>query len=221
MNKAFTLAEVLITLGIIGVITAMTLQTLITNAQAKELHSQLLKAYSVIQAAINKMNYDEGQIVNGKNYPKGKFMPIFKKYFISINESYKDNPTFEDNAWSYISKTYKTYNNNDCNMSRFDDGQVFVNGGMLILVENGGEYISISIDVNGHKKKPNKWGHDVFSFELLDNGKLLPIGAPGTSQNNDYGFETYCSKTSTSVYNGMSCTYRALTDKNYFKNLPK
>ncbi len=139
MKKGFTLAEVLITLEIIGIVAAMTLPALITNAQDKELHNQLLKAYSVIQATINKMNYGEGQIINGKNYPKGKFMPIFKKYFISTNESYRENPTFEDNTWSYISKIYKTYNNNDCNMSRFDDGQVFVNGGMLILVENGGE----------------------------------------------------------------------------------
>lgn len=106
-------------------------------------------------------------------------------------------------------------------MSRFDDGQVFINGGMLILVENASDYISISVDVNGHNKKPNRWGHDVFSFEVLENGKLLPMGAPGTTQGNDYGFSQYCSITSNTVYNGMACTYRALTDKDYFKNLPK
>ena len=34
--KAFTLAEILITLGIIGVVAAMTIPTLITNYQKKQ-----------------------------------------------------------------------------------------------------------------------------------------------------------------------------------------
>lgn len=224
-KTAFTLAEVLITLGIIGIVAALTLPTIINNTRGKELQSQLLKAYSVLRTAINKMNYDEGQVVNGTNYPAGTFMPVFRKYFISVNDMCKnsvcENATVEDGVWSYISKTYKTYNNKDCYMSRFDDGQVFINGGMLILVENADDYISISVDVNGHNKKPNRWGHDVFSFEVLENGKLLPMGAPGTTQGNDYGFSQYCSITSNTVYNGMACTYRALTDKDYFKNLPK
>ena len=113
-KTAFTLAEVLITLGIIGIVAALTLPTMINNTQGKELQSQLLKAYSVLQAAINKMNYDEGQVVNGTNYPNNKFMPVFRKYFISINNMCKNSacekPTLEDGVWSYISKTYKTYN---------------------------------------------------------------------------------------------------------------
>lgn len=41
---AFTLAEVLITLGIIGVVAAMTLPSLITNYQEKQRVSQLKKS---------------------------------------------------------------------------------------------------------------------------------------------------------------------------------
>ena len=44
---AFTLAEVLITLGIIGVVAAMTIPTLMANYKAKRLHSQFLKSYSL------------------------------------------------------------------------------------------------------------------------------------------------------------------------------
>ena len=99
-KTAFTLAEVLITLGIIGIVAALTLPTIINNTRGKELQSQLLKAYSVLQAAINKMNYDEGQVVNGTNYPAGTFMPVFKKYFISVNDMCKnsvcENATVED-----------------------------------------------------------------------------------------------------------------------------
>lgn len=41
MKKAFTLAEVLITLGILGVVIAMTLPALITNYQKKQFSAQL------------------------------------------------------------------------------------------------------------------------------------------------------------------------------------
>ena len=50
-EPAFTLAEVLITLGIIGVVAALTIPTLITNYKARKLHTQFLKSYSTIQQA--------------------------------------------------------------------------------------------------------------------------------------------------------------------------
>ena len=45
-NKGFTFAEVLITLGIIGVVAAMTIPGLIQNSKNKELQTKLKKAYS-------------------------------------------------------------------------------------------------------------------------------------------------------------------------------
>lgn len=57
-KQAFTLAEVLITLGIVGVIAAMTLPALINQTQGKELETGLKKAYSILQAAYNQMTYD-------------------------------------------------------------------------------------------------------------------------------------------------------------------
>lgn len=49
---AFTLAEVLITLGIIGVVAAMTLPTLINNNRDKELVTRVKKTYSSISKAL-------------------------------------------------------------------------------------------------------------------------------------------------------------------------
>lgn len=46
-KNAFTLAEVLITLGIIGVVSAMTLPALVNRTQGKELEAKLQKTYSV------------------------------------------------------------------------------------------------------------------------------------------------------------------------------
>ena len=51
MKKSFTLAEVLITLGIIGVVAAMTLPTLVQNYKEQETVTRVKKFYSVIAQA--------------------------------------------------------------------------------------------------------------------------------------------------------------------------
>lgn len=45
MKKAFTLAEVLITLGIIGVVAAMTIPVLLVNTTSQKYRSKLKKNY--------------------------------------------------------------------------------------------------------------------------------------------------------------------------------
>ena len=51
-RAAFTLAEVLITLAIIGVVAAMTIPTLIANYQKKVLKTQFMKKYAEISQAV-------------------------------------------------------------------------------------------------------------------------------------------------------------------------
>lgn len=56
-NKvAFTLAEVLITLGIIGVVAAMTLPTLIANYQKRQTVVQLKKSIFCFKSSTSKIN---------------------------------------------------------------------------------------------------------------------------------------------------------------------
>lgn len=62
MKKAFTLAEVLITLGIIGIVAAMTLPTLIQKNQDKQLISQTRKVYADINNALLLAQKDYGVI---------------------------------------------------------------------------------------------------------------------------------------------------------------
>ena len=52
MKKAFTLAEVLITLGIIGVVAAMTMPNLIASHQKKVLETSFKKSYSSLLQAL-------------------------------------------------------------------------------------------------------------------------------------------------------------------------
>ena len=60
MKKAFTLAEVLITLGIIGIVAAMTMPTLIHNHNKKVIETRLKKFYSSINQAIIMSELENG-----------------------------------------------------------------------------------------------------------------------------------------------------------------
>ena len=62
LKKGFTLAEVLITLGIIGVVAAMTLPTLINDYQAKETVTRLKKVYSIVNQAYLRALNDNGPL---------------------------------------------------------------------------------------------------------------------------------------------------------------
>lgn len=57
---AFTLAEVLITLGIIGIVAAITIPGLVANYQKTQHVSRLKKAYAEFNAALRQMTSDYG-----------------------------------------------------------------------------------------------------------------------------------------------------------------
>ena len=59
-KAAFTLAEVLITLAIIGVVAAMTIPTLISNFQQKALDNQFKKIYAMLNQNLLKVQGDIG-----------------------------------------------------------------------------------------------------------------------------------------------------------------
>ena len=226
--NGFTLAEVLITLGIIGIVAALTLPALIANKQAKELEVSLKKNLSVIQQALIKIALEDGEPVSPLNLGNRELKPKLMKYMNVLKDcglgtefgSCVPNPTSVQDA----SSTYKTYNKSrDISTTVLDDGQFILTDGSMIILENNhylfdGRYrIYISVDVNGFQRRPNAWGHDLFTFEINDDGKLVPMGAEGTYFSNE---NVYCSKSSSAAENGIGCTYKALSDPNYFKNLP-
>ena len=73
-KQGFTLAEVLITLGVIGIVAALTIPQLIKNYQKNILKQQFKKAYSTISLALQKAEYDLGGNVNCY-YNSAKFDP--------------------------------------------------------------------------------------------------------------------------------------------------
>ena len=227
-KAAFTLAEVLITLGIIGVVAAMTLPSLITKNRNKELQAALKKGYSEISQALEFMKSDIGVDILPQDYEQRSFFPIFSKYFrtlksVSVNgimPGEMEDGDSEDSPHK-VFKNYKTYNKSQTiKTDIFDDGQFILQDGTLILIENpysvGNRQIFISVDVNGMNKKPNIYGRDLFTFQITNDGKLLPMGADGTKYTD---MDKYCSKDSNDRLNGIACAARALNDPDYFEKM--
>ena len=66
--NAFTLAEVLITLGIIGVVAALTMPSLIQNHRKKVVETKLVKIYSVMNQALNMSRAEYGDFSSWTDY---------------------------------------------------------------------------------------------------------------------------------------------------------
>ena len=60
MKKGFTLAEVLITLVIVGVVAALTMPSLVTNYKKHATEVQFMKLVSTIQNATNMARTENG-----------------------------------------------------------------------------------------------------------------------------------------------------------------
>lgn len=72
-SKAFTLAEVLVTIGIIGVVAAMTLPSVISHYKKKVLLEQFRVAYSLLQQAYLKITADWGYTPNCYYWEKNPY----------------------------------------------------------------------------------------------------------------------------------------------------
>ncbi len=218
-KNGFTLAEVLITLAIIGVVAALTIPTVVRNYRASQYLNSLKSAYSILSNAVNTANAQEGIVASYDTYADREFKPVLMKYLKVIKDCGNNSCLTSDEDYNNANE-YKNYaKNNSVYVRYLDEGEFIMTNGMFVAIQN--TYVAgiyITVDINGIEKGPNAWGHDLFTFQIITkNGRLVPMGAPGTS----YTFaSTYCSKTSTSNLNGIGCTYKALTDEDYFKNLP-
>ena len=204
----------------------MTLPALITRNQNKALEASLKKNYSVLQQVFDMYQAEHGERLKPEIIGQHELKSVIIKYFSVLidcgfgagDEDKACIPAYEVGTENYKSY-YKTYNKNIMRLSFLDDGQFILKDGSAIFIENISEnQVFISVDVNGYRKKPNLWGHDLFTFQLMKDGKILPVGAQETDYNNK---NIYCAVTSTNRYNGVACAYYAINDKDYFNNLQR
>ena len=112
-NFGFTLAEVLITLGVIGVVAAMTLPTVIQKQQKKQTAVRLQKFYNVMSNAFTRYYAEEG--IMPENFQ-------FDDNIISNAQNYND--WFKNNIGKFIVYT-KVVNTGNGIQVAFSDGSGF------------------------------------------------------------------------------------------------
>lgn len=210
-KRAFTLAEVLITLVIIGVVAAITVPTIIANSKDEEIKSMLKKNHSVIAQALYRYYLEQGYNPSGREFDARTFKDIFKKGF-NVLKDYGITGLYSSGKNPDLYKNYTGTSNLDFYI--FDDGQFIINDGSLIMIDNpnlgvGKNRVFISVDVNGPYKKPNRLGKDLFMFQLMDEGLLLPMGHSSTV----YPYEKYCSRSSSDKMNGAGCAVKLIAKK--------
>ena len=196
---AFTLAEVLITLGIIGVVIAMTLPSLIGRYQEKVTVTQLKKAYSILSQAFQQIILDEGEVNNwGDADTRARFFDdIVPKYF-SIVHRCRYSGGDKCKVIYYKNRFNSTTNGFGGGLSKYylADGLTFYirmrdycwqNSALSNLKPNTsnvwGSYNShcgeIFVDLNG-ERGPNILDRDLFKFYLAIDG-IVPAG--GSKEN--------------------------------------
>ncbi len=161
---AFTLAEVLITLGIIGVVAAMTLPTLINNYKKQQTIAQLKKAYSEISQVFQRAEADH------------ETMDTWD--FSAYTNQYEKSKYFADNYFLPYIKTIKICEpaSTECISSNssynFDNSIAGITtGGYSFIVRVDNELLIlggwINVDVNGPNQGPNEIDKDIFELKFV------------------------------------------------------
>ena len=213
-KAGFTLAEVLITLGIIGVVAAITIPALVTNHRAKVMRTKLLRADAIIQQAAMRAKADEvnlDEVINQKKYEE--FEIYFKNGSCKLPKDARE-AKYKNYSGSLftVGASANTLVHSYC----LFDGMILWFGKFTAF--NDGVFLAI--DINGWNVKPDRYGQDVFFWYYNQNTQMLIPTTTGVLSSGQYNFFDKCPGNPTAEQ-GISCTYKAIHDESYFKKLPK
>lgn len=221
---AFTLAEVLITLGIIGIVAALTIPSLMQKNQDQATVSKLKKVYSALSNAYSLAVKDNGQPINwglsGAAYNAAASQTMMQTITPYLNVQKDCGLNSNQGCWANGYKYMDTAGVVDMDASttsykvRLNDGTALtafydvgnctnVYGNTPALSSECGVY---DVDINGDSP-PNQVGKDLFRFYLTNFG-ILPVGT--AAQTGGQPFDTRCN-TGT---NGYGCAAWVIYNEN-------
>lgn len=182
----FTLAEVLITLGIIGIIAALTIPALVTGYQKNVTVESLKKVYSTLSQAVKLSEADNG-FVNDWDIGAGHnlFIDYLFPYLNSVEYCVLSECTSKGIHFGLEGNKYVVPGgSNSVETLPGGDTQTWIvvlaDGTMLYAYQSlYHNYVIVRImaDLNGNKG-PNKMGRDIFSLLFLTDSLF---GAPDTA----------------------------------------
>ena len=202
---AFTLAEVLITLLIIGVVSSLVIPTLINDTQNAELKTAWKKSYAEISNAINLVKLDNGGTLRALcgtyDLYQHECLTSALKTKLSYTKYCGDHASY-GSCWHgrdglYSDGSFKLLNGADLQLNSingyFGSGSagLILNNGVLMLISYSTPACDSSTNLAfyenlsngcGHItvdvngfKGPNTVGKDIFSLYVLEN-RTLPVG---------------------------------------------
>ena len=168
---AFTLAETLITLVIIGVVAALTIPTLMQKKIEDDTVSRILKIYKNLSAAVQTYQLENGCIGHISNCDisnNASIDQIIKRH-MAIANSCSSAAQCQAADWLPDRDTMLTgalQNSAWEGASKYSHHAYLLNDGMIVsLHTESSRNVLIMVDVNG-KKGPNRVGKDVFNMTL-------------------------------------------------------
>ena len=198
-RAAFTLAEVLITLGIIGVVAAMTMPSVIGHYKKQETISKLKKAYTSINQALKMSEIDNGEYeywdegfgLGAEQYLQKYWLPYFN--VLKICKSYDECGYQSVYPWTLLNGNQSSliFSNPNYRIPFITtDGILY---SISIAKGEDDDYTTnsqIHIDINS-SKGPNIYGKDIFVFTRVKDKGILPYCYEYT----DNKIASSCSKT--------------------------
>ena len=217
-RTAFTLAEVLITLGIIGIVCAITLPSIVQNYREKQTVAKLKKTYSILSQAMTSAVNENGTLdtwgLGGGDSPTGAILlqdQLFTPY-LKIAD-YCENTCIGGKPYKYLTGTPHISYHRQYRYRHF----VLADGTLLIFHVSGencaGSGLNvwfacadIMVDTDGYYKGPNTFGKDIFNFSVKKD-RIVPSGTKEESAD----FKWSCNRKTTY---GAACTAWVIENEN-------
>ena len=171
---AFTLAEVLITLTILGVVAAISISTIATFYQKTMTIARLKVAYSMLENMTRQSYIENGYPPANMTMTKSNFNTYFGKYLKISKECgingklnsgcFKKNDNKQDTFYDLDGNEYSS---SDSGYASIDYYKVLLSNGMSLGIDIHASYayhIRIVVDIDGPNKGDSKLGQDVFMF---------------------------------------------------------
>ena len=200
-KKAFTLAEVLVTLTIIGVVASMTIPTLHQRNTEQATVNKVKKFYTTMAQSFQKAVVEYGDVdtwgIAGNTQADAL---IIYDYLIKDNFKIMKNCGFDNNGGCVYNGNYKFLNGSEtgnyAKNTTWNYYKLILNDGSSIWVRGDATHlINVFFDING-LNGPNQWGKDLFVLVVI-NGKLVPGGS--------FGYENEFSKQCKKGTTGYGC----------------
>ena len=213
-KNAFTLAEVLLTLAIIGVVAALTIPAVVTKVTKDQYVVGLKKAYNTLKAVEREARQEHGEMENWDW--SGTSTQQFEKYFLSHFDILKNcGATTEKGCFAEgLTDLGGSYSSNFNSTSNY---RIITSDGMSWAYSRTGITTPLYykgwlyIDVNG-LKGPNRFGRDIFSFYVYpSNLGIKPYGSYYVDGVNPMPASLVDSSCNTSS-NGSNCAAKVLTE---------